>query len=238
MQNECTKYICNYQNLQGKDMRSAASDDWGFDAPATKCYVEVPKGIPWDNSTKSNTVPEAITYGGAPVDAKMDTFLQPFVDCPWQNDEQNDALKQRIYQMNYGNNQALPYPAYKQCEPSQVALTRNGKAQSVDGLLNNSTTKIRNVQDESALVGLTTVLGNSDTVLATKRPMCSKNAIKARSRPDEKLQQLYEKTGIDKTMFLKQLYSEYEDSRNSNVAKPFAFNNCSKSKLNTNVVSR
>ena len=211
MYKECTKYVCNYQNLQGKDMRSAASDDWGFDAPATKCYVQVPPPRPWDNSTKATTVPEAITYGGAPVDAKMDTFFQPFMDCPWESDNQNDALKQRIYQMNYGNNQAFPYPAWKQCEPSQVALTRNGRPSTIDGLLNPGSTEIRSIGDESALVGLTTVLGNSDTVLATKRPMCSKNALRARSRPDEKLQQLYEKTGIDETMFLKQLYSEYED---------------------------
>lgn len=236
MDKECTKYICNYQNLQGKDMRSAASDDWAFDAPATKCYVQVPPPRPWDNISKPTQIPEAITYGGAPVDAKMDSFVQPFVDCPWEADNQNDALKQRIYQMNYGKNEAFPYPEYKQCEPSQVALTRNGRPQSVDGSLNPESTKIRKVQDENALIGLTTVLGNSDTVLATKRPMCSKNALQARSRPDESLQQLYEKTGIDETMFLKQLHSDYDDSKNANMAKPFAFNNCSKSKLNTNVV--
>lgn len=219
-------------------MRSAASDDWGFDAPATKCYVGVPRAQPWDNSSKQTQIPEAITYGGAPVDTKMDSFVQPFVDCPWEADNQNDALKQRIYQMNYGNNQAFPYPPYKQCEPSQVALTRNGRPTTIDGLLNPTTTKLRNIPDESSLIGLTTVLGNSDTVLATKRPLCSKNALRARSRPDEKLQQLYEKTGIDETMFLKQLQSDYQDSKNANLAKGFAFNNCSKSKLNTNVVSQ
>lgn len=237
MHKQCTQYICDYQNLQGKGTGSAISDNYAFDSGATRCYVGVPKAQSWDNSTPATSVPEAISYGGAPVDAKMDSFFQPFMDCPWKNDEQNDAIKQRVYQMNYGNNQAFPYPPYKQCEPSQITLERKGKPTSVDGLLNPSTTKIRNVSDESALVGLTTVLGNSDAVLASKRPLCSKNALAARSRPDDRLQKLYEKTGIDETMFLKQLQSDYENSKNSNTAKPFAFNNCSKSKLNTNVIS-
>lgn len=239
MHKKCTKYICDYQNLQGKNTGSAISDNYAFDSGATRCYVGVPKAQSWDNSTPATTVPEAITYGGAPVDSKMDSFFQPFKDCEWDADLQNDALKQRIYQMNYGNNhQPFPYPPYKQCEPSQITLERKGNPQSIDGLINPSLSKVRNVQDESALVGLTTVLGNSDTVLASKRPLCSKNALAARSRPDEKLQELYESTAIDGTMFLKQLQSDYENSKNSNTAKPFAFNNCSKSKMNTNVMSQ
>ena len=112
----------------------------------------------------------------ASIDQEDPSFYQPFEICPWQNDLDNQVLKDRKFMNPRGQLQFEARPVIQNCEPNRVNLDRLGDPSSIS--IDNKAEKAENLLDidiDTNLRGIGvfhSVCRNNKDI----KPHCSKNS--------------------------------------------------------------
>lgn len=216
---ECTKYVCTYNDLQGRDLHGPSS--WPAYADAERCYVGY-KESPRPPRVHETYDPEPTVYDGTPVCAQMQSFPQRAEDCVWPRDTGNARIKQRLLQYSSGPTEIMPRPRLKPCGTTGVELTRQGTVASIEGLVQTAK-NLRDANAESDLRLLDRKLTSHDDagyLIGGGQAVCAEPQVReARRTPRPRLLEFYQSMKIDADVYDK-----------SARGRPYAFNNLTKAK--------
>ena len=219
---KCTQYYCNYQNLRGQDL--SGDSNYPLYSNASNCQSKSTPGRK-PQPCKACPIGEPILYDGVPIDYQMESFVQTYQQCETPADIGNQQIKER----NLWNEREPPElderPAYKQCEPSDLTISRQVDKQPVRDGIPNSANNLRDVAVESKLYNI----GGLQVFDANQGRKCVDTSV--RYNIDPGLAKVYDVTQVNPTLFARQLYTDYDGAKNADRRPVHVFRNYTKSKM-------
>ena len=168
----------------------------------------------------------------APIEQVDPAFHQPFEICPWQNDIDNNILKDRKFMNPRGQLSFVARPNMQNCLPNKINLERGGDPSSVSiDNKNEVAENLLNIDIDTNLRGI----GSFHSFCRNNRdikPHCSKTSDPyCRRMRSYDIDKNFNDASVNDNFFRKQLYTDYCEEENLNLGRPSVFRNYSKRKL-------
>ena len=163
-------------------------------------------------------------------------FIQNYKECIWQQDVDNEILKNRKFSLKKPTPILSPRPLSDPCLPTKSMLKRNGKPPKFDGL-NEIAENLKDVGAESDLIGLWGKQSKCQINDGINNDYCAKKGNDGyedkycRLDSSQDIVNILKQTSIDNEAYEKQLYTHFDESKNLNKATPHVFRNNSRAKL-------
>lgn len=237
---KCQSYVCNWpvSDLIGKNLNDVDTDHL---TASSRCYMtyDPPEPLAQQTAGKSESVPRGLTFKGTPKEYDMESFKVPFVQGEWQSDAQNKAVKERMLPCQ---RVAVldPRPEGQICQnaPQKDATMRKELNILHQGKrLHPSKYSDIDRSVESDLIGLSDSIAISDTRIQQPETIskCILPFLGTQNQSTPQLRKLYNQTKIKKSLYKRQLHTEFKDALNVNNNPVYMFNNCSKVKMNNKI---
>lgn len=173
---------------------------------------------------------------GAPVEYRHMRFIQNYKECIWQQDVDNEILKNRKFSLKRPDANLSQRPLADPCFPTKSMLKRNGKPPKFDGL-NEIADNLKDVGVESDLIGLWGKQSKCQINDGINNDYCAEQGTDGvddkycRITTSQDIINIFNQTSINDEAYEKQLYTNFEEEKNINKASPHVFRNNSRAKL-------